>query len=294
MSHLVSIIIPTYSRSNELDRTIKSCLSQSHGNIEIIIVDDNGIKSIFQKINEKLINEKYTSDNIKYIINDLNRGGSYSRNIGVENSLGKYLCFLDDDDSFEPKKVEHQLSYLIKNPNYIACYCWYDFYNHSTKIKSYEPKDEGNLTYEILTYKNSVCAGSTLMIKKKIFETVGGFDESFKRHQDWEFLLCLFRKGFKIGLVKEQLVRIHRESRINEGSLEEYISFKSVFLNKFKKDIETSVYKDEILMYQSLDLSLRFFKDKYYNEGFSHLKKANNYKFIGIKNILRVFKSILA
>jgi len=102
-SPLVSIIIPTYNRWKLLLRAIKSCLDQTHNNIEIIVIDDNSVdetKSIIQNLN---------NTKIKYIRNKTNLWPSLSRNKWIQAALGEYINFLDDDDELVSDKIEKQL-----------------------------------------------------------------------------------------------------------------------------------------------------------------------------------------
>ncbi len=73
MDELISVIISTYKREEELDRAIRSVLNQTYKNIEIIVVDDNGKNSIWQKKVESIINKySYNNKEFKYIVNEKN------------------------------------------------------------------------------------------------------------------------------------------------------------------------------------------------------------------------------
>ena len=115
---VVSVIIPTYKRPKELERAIISVKNQTYKNIEIIVVDDNA-NDIEQRKSTEQVVKKY--ENIVYIQNKENLGGSKTRNIGIENAKGKYIAFLDDDDEFLPNKIEQQIKlykeYLLKTKN---------------------------------------------------------------------------------------------------------------------------------------------------------------------------------
>lgn len=87
---LVSIIIPTYNRKNDLDKCITSILKQTFKNIQVVVIDDCSSDDTVE-----YINGKYPT--VKLIINKANMGPNYCRNIGIINSLGNYLLFLDSD-----------------------------------------------------------------------------------------------------------------------------------------------------------------------------------------------------
>jgi glycosyltransferase involved in cell wall biosynthesis len=115
---LVSIIIPTYNRFDELKKAVKSCFNNKN-NIEVIIINDCSSDPEYKNIN------KYYSSysNIKVINNDINKGPALSRNIGFNNSNGKYITLLDDDDLLHSSYISECLS-IIDNydfiiPNYL-------------------------------------------------------------------------------------------------------------------------------------------------------------------------------
>ena len=103
MNNLVTIVIPTYKRPDQLKRVIDSCLSQTYSNVEIIVVDDNYPETEYRKATEKVMH-LYNNKNIKYIKHDKNRNGSAARNTGLANATGKYITFVDDDDILYQEK----------------------------------------------------------------------------------------------------------------------------------------------------------------------------------------------
>ena len=107
---LVSIITPVYNSEYTIEDTITSVIKQSYKNWELIIIDDmSSDKSI--DIIKRYVN-KYK--NIKVITNDINMGVSNSRNRGVELSIGKYIAFLDSDDTWEKDKLSTQIKIMLK------------------------------------------------------------------------------------------------------------------------------------------------------------------------------------
>lgn len=106
MNTKVSIIVPTYKRSNSLHKTVISILAQTYPNIEIIIVDDNGIENITEQKNTKkqieILKEKHNI--IKYISLPNNSGAAIARNEGIRHASGELISFLDDDDTYHPEK----------------------------------------------------------------------------------------------------------------------------------------------------------------------------------------------
>ena len=110
----VSVIIPTFNRFNFLLNTINSIKSQTHGNIEIIVVNDCSTQEEYYDYNwnDNRINIIHLEKNTKETFGFACAG--YVRNKGIENSSGKYIAFCDDDDIWFPRKLELQINYMKK------------------------------------------------------------------------------------------------------------------------------------------------------------------------------------
>lgn len=104
---LVSIVIPTYNYANYLPTAIKSCLQQTYGNLEIIVVDDGSTD------NTTAVIEKFR-ESIRYI-HQANQGVSSARNRGLEEARGSFITFLDADDSFTTDSIEMRARILTDN-----------------------------------------------------------------------------------------------------------------------------------------------------------------------------------
>ena len=111
MSELVSIITPCYNSEKYLDECIKSVISQSYQNWELLIVDDNSSDNSSTIINSYSKND----DRIKPIFLKDNLGPASARNMAISKSKGKYLAFLDSDDIWLPEKLKVQINFMKKN-----------------------------------------------------------------------------------------------------------------------------------------------------------------------------------
>ncbi|WP_133126202.1 glycosyltransferase family A protein, partial [Vibrio breoganii] len=148
--NFVSVIIPTFKRSDLLKNTIDSVLNQTYPYFEIIVVDDNEASSSYRKKTELLMSQYSLSTKIKYLKNEKNCGGSASRNNGVLASTGDFICFLDDDDTFHATKLEKQMSIMLsKDKTWGAVYCNYNFVSKNKIIRKTEHQEEGNLLFDM-------------------------------------------------------------------------------------------------------------------------------------------------
>ena len=128
MNNLVSIITPSYNSSRFIEDCVKSILSQTYANWELLIVDDcsvdnsKDIISAFSNIDER----------IKPIFLENNVGASEARNVAIRKAKGRYIAFLDSDDLWDSHKLEKQLSYMIEN-DIAFSYSTYQFISEDGK-----------------------------------------------------------------------------------------------------------------------------------------------------------------
>ena len=251
----VSVIIPTYRRFDTLFRAIDSVKNQSYKNIEIIVVDDNYEDySLRNKIKEK-INLEYTD--VKYIAKNIHLGGAQARNVGIEHASSEFIAFLDDDDEFKPNKIEKQLSYLKENNSISLVYCHGTIIYPNGKIEIENTSYEGN-PLAIQMYFN-IAGTSFWMIKKSVLLSIGGF-ESIHSHQDGVVLLKLLANGYKVGVIKEDLVTYYAHDKnsgitgVTEKSLiadktyyEMCQQYFNLLTDKEREIVQFSYYKDRIL-----------------------------------------------
>lgn len=246
--NLVSVIIPTYSRPVYLRRAVNSVLNQTYKNIEVVVVDDNDEASVFRKETEEVMNEFLSNPKVKYIKHPKNMNGAAARNTGIAESNGLYIALLDDDDEFLSQKIEKQVQVLdALDESWGGVYCNYQQLLKNKILGKYYNTEEGNILSSLLLCNNSICGGSTLLIRKSVLVDLNGFDTSFLRYQDWELLVRFFRKN-KLGLAKEILVNIHMDSRINTVMSNKALLTKEQFLTTFQEDIvkldcEKQIYK---------------------------------------------------
>ncbi|MDC7286907.1 glycosyltransferase [Blautia schinkii] len=133
MSHLVSIIMPSYNTAQYIAETIQWVINQTYQNWELIIVDDCSTDDT------DIVVEKIKDPRIKYIKNERNSGAAVSRNRALRIANGRWVAFLDSDDLWKPEKLEKQIRFMTKK----KCYFSYTDYE--------EIDADGNKTNVIVT-----------------------------------------------------------------------------------------------------------------------------------------------
>lgn len=237
MTEKVSIVIATYKRSNSLKKALNSALNQTYKNLEIIVVDDNIENSKDRKETEELM-INYPS--VIYIKNAKNLGGAKTRNIGIKKATGKFIAFLDDDDTFYPDKIQKQveLFYKLNNDNCCMVYC---YANRVTKdgIKiGIEKKDyEGKQLYNHMMGGIAVTS-AWLCPRDKLLE-VNGFDD-VPCQQEATLLLKLLSKDYEVYRVPEVLFDFYVHDKTDGSGItninQKYIEGKLKFIEKCRNN----------------------------------------------------------
>ncbi len=188
-SSLVSIVIPCYRDSKTLSSAIQSLYHQTYSNIEIIVINDASPETA--EI-EEIIN-KYPK--IIYIKNDDNVGLAATRNIGIKNSKGEYLAFLDADDEWHPRKLELQMRYVAENTA-VACDVE-EFLTDLPQLRVFSEDQERDIRFVTSNFKFSFqnyLTGASLLAPKSLLLKVGGYDESLRSCEDYDLWLRLLEE----------------------------------------------------------------------------------------------------
>lgn len=193
---LVSVIMPTYRRTDTLGRAIGSVLSQTYRNLELIIVNDNGGEECFTPRVHEIVSSFSSSDSrVRLLEPSIHKNGAFARNRGVESSSGSYLAFLDDDDWWEPEKIERQVeAFTSLSDDWGVVSCRVKRFRGDDLISVLPKHPDGHVYKDIMLIVSDFPTG-TLLVRRDLFEQVGGFDEELIRHQDLQLLIELtFRK----------------------------------------------------------------------------------------------------
>ena len=238
MSILVSVIIPTYKRSDYIVRAINSVLKQTYKNIEIIVVDDNDKNDKFSFLTEKKL-EKYIQDRkIKYVKHLRNKGISAARNTGIEMALGDYISFLDDDDEFCEDKTKLQIEVFQKAGKevglvYGSCL---KIDTDSNKKKIIKPKIKGNV-FDILGI-NYIGTPSIVMVSRSAIEKIKGFDVNLNHKEDIDFYFRLseyFEVSYTPEIVSKYYVHSGSASKNHHDRLVKMLRFLQKHKDKIKQ-----------------------------------------------------------
>ena len=214
---LVSVIIPSFNDSRFVRQCVASVLAQSHGQLDVIVVDDGS--------NDGTAAIARTFGNLVRVFEQPNSGSAVARNRGLQEARGDYIAFLDADDCWHPRKIELQLRHLQSCTHCVAAYCRKLELTDAHAVPSWVSDQElasapavssdlgasGWLYLALL--RSSVVHTSTVMASRDVVNRVGQFDPTLKKGQDLDFWLRLSRLG-PIHMLDHELsaYRIHASS----------------------------------------------------------------------------------
>jgi glycosyltransferase involved in cell wall biosynthesis len=202
---LVTVIIPTCNRAHLLATAIASVLNQTFQDFDIIVVDDSS------NDNPRAVVEGYSDSRIRYLCHETRKGGSAARNTGIRNAVGQYVAFLDDDDEWLPQKLDKQLAVFSLGAPELGCvYTGYTVVNRANgEITNCRlATKRGDLSKELLFENPLGAGGSSVMLRRECFETVGMFDEQLPSFQDYDMWIRI-SKAFHFDFVAEPLVKYY-------------------------------------------------------------------------------------
>lgn len=223
---LVTVIIPTYNRSHLIENSIKSVLNQTYKNLELYIIDDASTDKT-----EEIISS-IKDDRIIYIKNSTNFGAAKSRNIAIERANGKYVAFLDSDDTWYRNKLELQVNEMENTSENVAfCYCGMELIDYETKEITKKVNDDVDIDYN---FKNGsyflTPANVTQFIRTNTLKKLGGFNTNLRGHQDTDLIIRILKNSYSYKYIKQILVSVTRNHDQMMTNSENYIKAREVFL----------------------------------------------------------------
>ena len=234
LPHLTSIIITNYNQGRFFKDAFDSVIAQTYVNKEIVIVDDGSTDNSLDII-KKILSEY--KGNIPYkLITKENGGTASARNVGIKNSNGQFLAFLDVDDIYYLDKVSVSVGKLLEYNGAIGvAYSDYDILYENTGNRKREikaPFDSDLLLQFCMVSTNSV-------VHRVVFETVGLFDETIRGMEDYEFwlrastkftfchipfaLFCYREHGNNKSLTTNRNKWIEEENKMKERFVAKYL-----------------------------------------------------------------------
>ena len=176
---LVSVIIPTYNSARYLAEAVDSVLAQTFSDFEVLVIDDGSTDET-----EELM-RRYAGR--VRCFRQQNSGVAEARNRGIRESRGKFVSFLDADDTWLPDKLARQIEALKNRPDDRFCYSAFTVVDSQLNpIFVNRSKRRASALEDLLLRGNAVGSICTVLCERELFNKVGGFDPDLSQCADWD------------------------------------------------------------------------------------------------------------
>lgn len=205
-NQLVTAVIPSLRSADIVERAISSVRNQSYQPIEVVVVHEGQLHEDSNLSDGQL-------QSVKLVENESN-GVSGARNTGIKAASGEFIAFLDDDDTWHPKKIELQTAALAESSSKVlGSYCGVRQIGDNGEVNAVKTPRVDSVD---MLRGNPIGTFSVLMIRTEAVNAVGLLDTELKTWEDWDYYLRLFRAG-SLTAVEEPLVdRISGDDQLSQ------------------------------------------------------------------------------
>ena len=218
---IISIAITSCNAPETIEDTIKCAVNQEWSNKEIIIYDDCSTDSTLDILKRV---ERYEPQ-IKVLYGKENKGVAYARNQLVNNAKGEFIAFFDDDDVSLPNRLSTQYAAIISaekefNSDLVICHTARQqiYPNGHQRYEATMGCDRGTVPFGSMVVDRILfgqltpgvvgsCATCSQMMRKSIYKSLGGFDESLRRSEDTDLNIRLALAGAYFIGISEPIVK---------------------------------------------------------------------------------------
>ena len=231
----VSVVLPSYNRAHLLEQSMRSVLSQSFRDIELIVVDDGSsedVEGVVRAVDDA---------RVRYLCHDTNRGSAEARNTGIAAARGAYVAFHDSDDEWLPGKLERQVALLDELGDSVAvCYTGMvkvrEGNLRSFTVPHFAPEDADTFVRALGLGVKGIGIG-TCLIRRPVFDDVGVFDATFRRWVDLELFIRIART-YRFVCIDEPLVRYVETDDAVSTHFDHLVEAQRRLMKRFAGDLE--------------------------------------------------------
>lgn len=187
-SPTVSVVIVTYNKGPTIGPAIESVLRQTYRDFEVLVVDDGSRDDTAQRV-------RRFGDRVRYLPKE-NGGTGSARNLGIAESRGEVVAFLDGDDLWLPRKLEIQMAAFQQEPRIVAVQCsayCVDSRLRVTEVRTCHPRHDTLLDF--LLFRNLPAFSSAVVVRRSVIQDLGGFGTDLVILSDWDMACRLARVG---------------------------------------------------------------------------------------------------
>jgi glycosyltransferase involved in cell wall biosynthesis len=200
----LSIIVPTKDRADLLRRALTSISSQRANDVEVIIVDDGSHDDTRQVVSEFAA--------VTYHRNGISSGASVARNRGAALARGEWLLFLDDDDELKPDAIAAIVTDLSVQHDVCMFYLEQILTTGACRVPKHQLLHDHTDRNDLICQALRPISASQVVIRRALFERLGGFDEDLKTCNDIDLWTRALLADAEIGVIQRILATKHEHS----------------------------------------------------------------------------------
>lgn len=188
----IAVVMPVYNRQDRVAQAIDSVLAQDFADFELIVVDDGSSDATVSVV------EAYDDPRVVLLRQDSNRGGNAARNAGLRAATAPLVSFLDSDDLFLPTKLGAVTRYFAGRPDIDVLIDSFELIHPErpelAPTPRINPRIEGGTEIQRAVFAREIFkATPAISLRRDVALAIGGFDETLKRRQDFDFVIRLAR-----------------------------------------------------------------------------------------------------
>jgi glycosyltransferase involved in cell wall biosynthesis len=229
---MVSIIMPCFNAEHSIEKSIQSVQSQSYTNWELLITDDNSTDKSVAIVEALMKNDS----RIKLFKLSENGGAASARNHSISHALGRYIAFLDSDDSWYPTKLEKQIAHMRSN-ELTLCYSGYEQFRGNNLHKKVTPPTSTSY-HELL----KTCVIGCLTAIYDSSHCGKRFMPEIRKRQDFALWLGILKEGYKAGGIPEPLAKYQLHGGMSQNKWRVLSYQWSVYRDLEKLPLHKSLY----------------------------------------------------
>lgn len=273
--------MPTYNCESYIEKSIQSVIDQSYLIWELIIINDGSIDNTLD------ICKKYAHQDSRIkVFSQKNKGVSVARNKGITNAVGKYISFLDSDDTYHKDFLSKLLDSITENNGYDISYCGFDCYvNHVFTHSSEKHYQKGNIIQNYLHYlrkQKHICSICSILINSNFLKKSDiTFTAGNSNGEDTAFLIKIFSNA-NVNFVPYNLFyyRVGREGAATNNDLSiAVISILDCYTDSYNFLLNKHTNNEEIII-----LAKNLIDDEFKYWLYYAVKRKNYNLFIKIKS----------
>ena len=242
----VSVVIPTHDREARLKTAVESVLAQTQAPREIVVVDDGSTDGTREMLAREF-------PQVRYLYQE-NRGVAAARNLGIRESRGTWLAFLDSDDLWLPGKLERQWEAIARSPGARLCHTNEVWIRRGARVNPMRKHDKSGGFIFRKCLQLCVISPSSVLLHREVLETTGDFDESFPACEDYDLWLRVTAR-YPVHYLDEPLV-------VKHGGHADQLSRRYVGMDRFRIRALEKILAEDVLSAEDREAALRVLLEK--------------------------------